>query len=454
MDKLTYTEQARTVAVLAQVDVLVVGGGPSGIAAAVGAARAGASTMLVESMGSFGGMWTNGLVITLGAFNSWLRPYRRCVDGITGEWLRMAAARGGAEDNRSWVLSSDPEIMKATADQLLLDSGVSCLLHTLVVDAIVERGAVRGVLVENVDGRGAIMARTVVDCTGNGDVMARAGAAFNLSPELQPMSVPFFLADVAPQGSIGYEEELLIPFGPEPGYLGPEMMPYTSRRRDTVVDRQALADAYAAGELPCFGGPWFGGLRVNYPWVNTTRVYGSAVNASELTACEMEGRRDLHTIVDFYRRHCPGFEKCWVMSSSATIGIRETRRLTGVYTLTRDDIVGGTPFADSIALGVWPIDVHPPKGSNGAHDMYVPLPYRIPYRCLVPAEVDNLLVAGRCMATDREALGTTRVGATCGATGHAAGVAAALCSRLDCSPRQLDYAPLRAELLAQNAILE
>ena len=116
MDKKFYSEPARELHVLAEVDVLVVGGGPSGVCAAIGAAKAGADTMLVESLGSFGGMWTNGLVTTLGGFNSWLRPYRRCVDGVMGEWLRLATEKGGAEDNRSWVLSSDPEIMKLAAD--------------------------------------------------------------------------------------------------------------------------------------------------------------------------------------------------------------------------------------------------------------------------------------------------------------------------------------------------
>lgn len=189
----TYTEKERQIEVINDVDVLVVGGGPAGVGAAIGAAKAGASTMLVEAMGSFGGMWTNGLVITLAGFNSWLRPYRRCVDGVMGEWIAMAEKKGGVENNRSWVLSSDPEIMKLTADELLLKYQVRCLLHTWMADVIVEENKVKGGIVENVDGRKAIMAKIVVDCTGNGDVIARAGAGFNISPELQPMTLPFFL---------------------------------------------------------------------------------------------------------------------------------------------------------------------------------------------------------------------------------------------------------------------
>ncbi len=140
----TYLEPQKELPVSHAVDVLVAGGGPSGVAAAVGAARAGANTLIIENTGSFGGMWTNGLVITLAGFNSWLTPYRRCVGGVGGEWVRRATALGGAEDNRSWVLNSDPEIMKLIADQLLTEAKVTCLLHTRMVATICEENAIRG----------------------------------------------------------------------------------------------------------------------------------------------------------------------------------------------------------------------------------------------------------------------------------------------------------------------
>lgn len=449
-----FTEPERKLKISSEVDVLVVGGGPSGIGAAVAAAKCGASVILVEQMGSFGGMWTNGLVTTLGGFNSWLRPYRRCVDGVMGEWLRMAEKLNGAEDNRSWVFSSDPEIMKLTADRLLEKYNVKVLLHTLVVDTIVEDNSVKGVIVENVDGRSVILAHQTIDCTGNGDVFTRAGTEYEINDQLQPMTLPFFLAEVNPQGECGYEDELVIPMGPEAGYLGKDMMPFTTRRRDMEVDSTKLNKAYEEGELPFFGGPWFGGLRVNYPWVNTTRIYGSAVDAEQLTGAEIEGRQNAHKIVDYYRNNLPGFEKCWIMTSAATIGIRETRRLKGVYQLQREDIVDNKHFEDSIALGVWPIDVHPQKGENGAHDMYVPLPYQIPFRSLLPETIDNLLVAGRCISADRQAMGTLRVGATCGAIGQGAGVAAALAAASKTSPRNLKPVEIRKKLKEQNAIFE
>jgi hypothetical protein len=446
-----YHEKAKDIEVIGNYDVLVIGGGPSGLGAAIGAAKCGSSVMLIESQGAFGGMWTNGLVITLGGFNSWLRPYRRCVDGAMGEWLRMSEEIGGAEDNRSWVLNSDPEKMKLVADTLINKYHIHCLLHTLMSDVIMDGNSVKGVIIENIEGRKAIMSKVTIDCTGNGDVFARAGAGFDLAEEVQPMTLPFFLAQVNPSGE--FKDELTVPFGPEPGYLGKELLrSYTSRRMDVEIDQDILNEAYSDGKLPCFGGPWFGGMRRNYPWVNTTRIYGSALNAAELTECEIEGRNDAFKIADYYKNNIKGFENSWIMSTGSTLGIRESRRLKGVYTLTSEDIAKNHKFEDSIAIGVWPLDVHPPKGENGMHDMFVPLPYGIPYRCLLPIDVDNLLVAGRCISADREAMGSTRVGATCGALGQAAGVAAALSVVDKCSPRKVNIEKLHDELKNENSI--
>lgn len=451
----TYLEPSRAVEVIENVDVLVVGGGPAGVGAAVGAARCGASCMIIETMGSFGGMWTNGLVITLAGFNNWLRPYQRVVDGVMGEWIRRAEALGGCENNRSWVLNSDPEIMRLVADDLLLSSGVKCLLHTWVADVIMEGNKVRGVLVENVEGRKAIQCKVIVDCTGNGDMFARAGEPFHISDQLQPMTMAFFLADWQANGGSPFDEELVIPMGPEAGYLTEDILrEYTSRRRDVDIDRDMLREAAKAGQLPVFGGPWFGGLRERFPWVNTTRIYGSAISAVDLTRAEMEGRKNVHDIVAFYRRNCKGFEKSWVMKTSSTIGIRETRRLQGVYTLTGDDVVNGTRFEDTIAVGTWPIDVHPPQGHTGMHRMYVPVPYHIPYRALLPTKTDNLIVAGRCISADRDAMGSLRVGATCGAIGHAAGVAAALSAMNATVPRALNVNEIQDAVTKQNGIID
>jgi hypothetical protein len=208
------------------------------------------------------------------------------------------------------------------------------------------------------------------------------------------------------------------------------------------------------GGLPTYGGPWWGGLEKDIAWVNTTRVYGDASNAADLTRAEIEARKNVFALMAYFKKHLPGFEDARLLHTSAQIGIRETRRLVGEYTLTSSDIQNSANFPDSIAIGCWPIDVHPSQGQVGVHAMFVPLPYKIPYRCLIPQKITGILAGGRCISVDRQALGSTRVGATCAALGHAAGIAGALAARDHVEPREIDVKRLRAELIAQHAIVE
>jgi hypothetical protein len=450
-----YLEPAREVDVIDDVDVIVVGGGPAGVCAAVAAARAGARTFLIERHGFLGGMWTAGMVLTLAGYNSWLRPYDRCVGGVPAEWLARAASMGGAEDNNSWVLNSDPEAMKVAADQLLAESGVKCLLHTWGATPIVEDGSVVGVMIENVDGRTAIMGKVTVDCTGNGDMFVRSGAKWVKGNTLQPMTMPFRIGNVDLDPKLDHAAPALIPIGPDALFLrDPILSQFASRRPDVDCDRDAMRQARAEGKLPLFGGPWFGGLDKNIAWVNTTRILGDASIAAELTRAEIEGRRDSFTLFNYFRDNLPGFEKAQLLHTSTQIGVRETRRLVGGYTMTGADIQNNVSFADGIALGCWPIDVHPAKEDVGVHAMYVPLPYQIPYRALLPQGVGGLIAAGRCISVDRDALGSTRVGATCAATGQAAGVAAAIAAAAKVQPHEVDVPTLRARLVSQGAIVD
>jgi hypothetical protein len=195
-------------------------------------------------------------------------------------------------------------------------------------------------------------------------------------------------------------------------------------------------------------------MKPNLAWVNTTRIYGSAINAAELTRAEITARRDAHTIFNFYKGELKGFESAYLLQTSGVIGIRETRRLNGEYILTGDDIRTQTHFEDPIALGTWPIDVHPSEGESGVHAMYVPLPYQIPFRTLLPKEIEQLIVGGRCISLDREALGSARVGATCGATGQAAGIAAALAANQGILVRDISYRDLEIEFRRQGVLLD
>ncbi|MBX3078216.1 MAG: FAD-dependent oxidoreductase [Salinibacterium sp.] len=451
----TYAEPAREIPVLADVDVLVVGGGPAGVGAAIGAAQTGASVFLVEETGAFGGMWTQGLVITLAGYNSWLQPDRvRVVDGVGGDWLRRATAIGGAVDHDGWVLSSDPEKMKLVADQLLQEAGVDFLLHVLATYPIVDGDTVRGCIVETREGRQAIRAGVTVDATGNGDIIARAGSDWLKGDTLQPMTLPMYISNVRTAPGIDAGEPARIRIGPESGPLDDYGMDDSNAaRQDIVIDRQAMRDARTRGELPVFGGPWFGGLEKDVVWVNSVRIVGDATNNRDVTRAEVQGRQDAVALFEYLRDHVAGFEEARLQQTAPTIGIRETRRLIGVATLTGDDVRTAAQPPDSIALGAWPIDVHPVDGYAGSHVMYVPEPYGIPYRALLPATTEGLLAAGRCISVDRDALGSVRVGATCTATGHAAGTAAALSALSGATPRELDVGELQSRLREQGALI-
>lgn len=454
MSQQNVTEPQKSIPIFAEVDVLVVGGGPSGVAAAVSAARAGSKTLLVERHGFLGGMWTAGLVLTLAGYNCWLKPYYRCVDGIGGEWLHRATSKGFAEDNLGWVVNSDPDGMKLIADELVLEAGAQILFHTWVSDPIVRNQRVEGVYIENVEGRSAILAKTTIDATGNGDVIYRASTDWTKGDTLQPLTLAFDLGNVKPDPAISHTKPRKLPIGPEPVELsGNTLRSNASRRLDVPVDYAQIEEDRKTKDLPLFGGPWFGGLWKDVVWMNTVRVIGDGSNAQELTNAEVQGRKDAFKLTEYFRNVIPGFENARIQRMAPQIGVRETRRLIGEYTLKEDDVRSEATFKDAIGLGCWSIDIHP-NSAKANHSMYVPLPYQIPYRCLLPKTIDGLLAAGRCISVDRNALASVRVGATCTVTGQAAGLAAALAVQSNKQLRNIDIRVLQRMLVEQKALID
>lgn len=488
------TEPERQIPILKRADVVVAGGGPAGLIAAVSAARAGAETVLIERHGFLGGMATAGMVVTLGGVNHDAPPHRRVVGGIPFELLERMAAMGGAENHDGWIVQFEPEAFKAVADDLAQEAGVYLLLHSYVTAPIVQAGIVKGLVVENKNGRQAILAHTVIDATGDGDIAARAGVPFDKSASLQPMTMAFKVRGVrrpmvelpgwsAEQAARRQESQDLwrawrgsaqaprylhrgLDIPPVPAdilrYPGDEAGPdKPNPQTNTIMMMFEMREAAQRGELPSFFGPGLFGLDEDELTVLCDHVFGDASDAEELTRAEVQGRRDARQFLEFWRAHFDVFRDSELAQTGPHIGIRESRRIVGEYVLTEQDVLAGRIFDDTVALGCWPVDVHGPVREAGQEAGAVGMnrweavkePYGIPYRCLVPRGVDNLLVAGRCTSTTSGAFASTRVMGTCMALGQAAGLAAAMAARQQQSPRAMDGVALRQALARHGAIV-
>lgn len=423
-------EPGRDLPILAEVDVLVCGGGPAGTGAAVGAAKAGAKTLLIERHGFLGGMATAGLVVP--HFN----PHHN--GGLNTEMIAHLTERGawGAE---YFKISFDPEIWKHVSERLVLASGSDILFHTFAVAALMEGNRLRGAVVETKSGRFAILAKVVVDCTGDGDVAARAGATFEKGrPQdglMQPMTMMFRLSGVnwvqTPKKT---------------------MWDIVQDAIERTGHHFRLPYEYPhAIHLPNPG-------EVAVQLVHVRRVDGT--NVRDLTRAEIEGRRQTLAVFDFLQEHVKEFSEARLVETATQIGVRETRRIMGDYVLTAKDVLNGQSFEDTVATVTFPMDIHDPSGlghmegdtndlgldgSGGRRGMY-----DIPFRCLLPRGLEQILVAGRCISGTFEAHASYRVKGPCVAMGQAAGAAAALSATKDIPVRDVPIDDLRLYLSEQG----
>jgi glycine/D-amino acid oxidase-like deaminating enzyme len=406
-------------------DVIVCGAGSAGVAAACCAARAGARTLLLERHGFGGGILTAAMIHTFDAIKSCVDNDIEVVAGFARELLDEIAALGGAAtpDNPPEALTVHPEIQKVAIDRLLAHAGVTTLYHAHVCGVTLDGRRVTGVEAALRDGRARFGAGFIVDATGDAEIAFYAGAPYHLSEELQALTYHFRLGNVDPRPDWRQWEEIM---------------------------GRAMQAAHAAGEIKVFGGPWVIRLAGGEISVNSTRVYGNPVDPVQLSAAEVEGRAQMLLIWNLLRRRVPELAECYILSGASQLHIRESRIIDGEYQLTEDDIREGTRFPDSIAIGAWPVDIHPSNGVVGVHPHKEnpPVPYEIPFRCLIPRDTDGLLVAGKPISTSHRAHGSTRVPGTSLATGQAAGVAAALAVRGRLTVRGLDPAVLQAALRA------
>ena len=432
---------ARTVPILRDCDVLVVGGGPSGTAAAIAAGRLGADVVLLERSNHLGGLSTGGLVIWIDRMTDWsgetvIRGIARDLierlpkDAVAGPpreawgsrdeasaayWRERTAAFHGVVTFSPTV---DPEHLKFASQEMVLESGVHLLLHSWVAAPILRDGAVAGVFMETKEGRMAIRARVTIDCTGDGDLFHRAGVA-----ELTDIDA----------SDIHHCMNTAWLFG---GVDMPRYIAFKTGRKEAFAAFTARATEACGG---VFGRP-FVSWRDDVAVFMGPRLSGyAAVNVEDQTEVEVRSRRLMLRHLEVYRAGAPGFERAFLMLSAQQLGVRHARRLVGMSAMTRADWVSGTPRPDEIGIS--------PAASPNFPNLSVP------YGALVPAELDGLLVAGRAISCDTTTHSFMREIPQCWMTEQAAGVAAALSVAQRVRPREVAVLTLQTTLLAQGAWL-
>lgn len=427
-----YTE-TNEVPILGDFDVIVVGGGPAGVAAALSAARRRLAVLLVESYGFLGGMWTAGMV----------NPMFDCENkgGICAELVDAVNQKGMSTEIGPNMWCFDTETMKSLLDDLVLREGITLLLHTHFVRPIVEGNRIQGVVVENKGGCGAYFAKIVIDCTGDGDVAARAGAPYEIGDEngnTQPMTLMFKMSNI----------DYIQDYYSYPHYQDNELILMIDR----ALQRAGVSNYPFNYRRPCV---------IRIPGEHTALCQAThirnrlSVNPSDLTMAEVEGRQEVARFMDLLRGYLPQFSRAYLDVTGPHIGIRESRRIQGEYRLTEEDILHSRTFDDGICTATFWVDIHQHDNldQETQKDEMLQPSYQIPYRCLVPLAVDNLLVAGRCISGSFTAHASYRVTGNCVAMGQAAGTAAALCVGRNIAPRALNGAEVAGAMVKDGARL-
>ena len=462
--------------VVEKADVVVAGGGTAGCVASIAAARNGVRVILIERQGFLGGMMTGGnagltkyvvhekdpeeyrnVLAQLSVDPSSVQVVGGLPMEITRRLLENKIGIATEGTAGSYVFTSQADF-KWLLLELMEEAGVMLMLHCLVVDVIKDGRRIQGVVVENKSGRQAVLGDVVVDATGDGDAAARAGVPFVLGvgPEdlaaehgtppgtMQEMGVMFRMGNVDMKKCFEYLKEHTDQFIPQ---------------RFAMMDLDYAYESFLKGDMMTIKitgiGHFFQIYNTPDPGVFTfccPSCKGNGLSVRDLTKAEVTLAGEIHRRVKAMKESLPGFEDAYLLDCPE-IGVRETRHFRGEYVLNIEDIINGKQFPDGIGKGCHPIDIQPIPESLKDKPLGPRWHFNIPYRSLVPLEIDNLLLAGRCISNTHEASGCTRPTVQCMVTGEAAGTAAALCAKQKIQPRNLPFDKLRNVLVKQGVLL-
>ncbi|MFT3717747.1 FAD-dependent oxidoreductase [Pseudorhodoferax sp.] len=443
----TLAEPARQTPVFADVDVVVLGGGPAGIMAAAAAARAGCSTLLVEGYGFLGGMGTAaGVTNFCGLHANVHGRIEQVVHGLADVLLDRMRQLGGLNEphllfgGKIAAQAYDNPAFKVAADELVLGSGAELLFHARAAGVLMGApGVVHALLVETKSGRQAIVGKVFIDCSGDGDLAFHAGAPFEKGRATghEDMMYPSTMfrvhgVDAARAGDAWNHFGPLMARAEQDGRTFPRRTPIIRPQKHTAEWRANVTQLANPDGSPVDG-----------------------TDARQLSRAEVLGRRQIVEFHGFLRDYAPGFEQAYILEMAPQVGVRETRRILGDYQLTEQDVLACASFEDTIGVNGWMVEEHV---AGDIRFRWQDIPHcrgfnHLPYRMLLPRGIDNLLVAGRCASMTHGGQSAARVSGGCFAMGQAAGTAAALAVASRAAPRQIDVAALQRALVAAGAYL-
>jgi len=463
----------------ARYDIAVVGGGVAGCAAALAAARCGAKTALIERDGVLGGTAGVGLVTPISSVNDRRgRPFGGILKEFCGEVVRLSEYCRPPDDKGPLSKTSVPHIAKYVLLKLLDDAGADIRFHTVFIDALTEKNMISGIVCHDKSGLILIKADQYIDASGDADLTVAAGEETVLGSE------PGVYESLYQTGlDKVHESDSSYSVGEAVGLMQPCSVFFTMGGVDMSkaqfynnkpltyetfgLTRESYAELFYAGEcgfeqddsdrLPLPQGRVlvFNGSRGDHAVINMSRVVGiDGSNAEDISRGELLGQKQVLHLVDFLRRFVPGFENSYLIESSTSLGIRETRRLVGRSVLTGRQVIDGVSFPDTVAHGNYIIDIHDPTGKHKAIGGHIKGDYyEIPYGALLPKTLNNLLVCGRCISADHVAHSATRIQGSCMLTGQASGTAAAMAAKGGIAPAEVNVSALCERLIADGVNL-